>query len=268
MTNALRIAAAAILLTHLSSPASAQSSDEKNRKGEWRDSLATNPLPKKGCFEASYPNKQWHEVPCVAAPNYPQQAGQQVSAEELKRRDDWRVNISQLALPKKGCFEASYPNNQWREVACVAAPNYPQPPKRGPRPLVVGNANDVSPQAPSGNISTAIGSFDNVSSGISESGQINNTGNAINNAYTLQLNTNFFTSSVCNTSADPSVCKGWEQFVFENNGTTGRIFIQYWIIKYNKACPAGQNWNQFSFPMSTDIYCWKNNSGGATATPN
>jgi hypothetical protein len=82
MTNAFRVAAAAILLIHLSSPASAQSSDEKKRRAEWRDSLATNPLPKQGCFQSSYPGKQWREVPCVAAPNYPQQEQQQFSAEE------------------------------------------------------------------------------------------------------------------------------------------------------------------------------------------
>jgi hypothetical protein len=150
-------------------------------------------------------------------------------------------------------------------VACVDAPDYPQFPKHGPRPMTVGSGNDVSPQAPSGTISTAIGSFDSVSAGITESGKINNTGSDITNAYTLQLNTNFFTSSVCMGSADPSVCKGWEQFIFANDGANGKIFIQYWIIKYGNACPAGQNWNQRT--LGGIIYCFKN-STKATATPN
>jgi hypothetical protein len=269
MTNVLRVAAATILLTYLSNPAFGQSTDEKNRRGEWRESLATNPLPKQGCFQSSYPNRKWREVPCVAAPNYPQQAAQQagqvLSAEELKRREDWRINIAQVAVPKRGCFTTSYPNNQWREVACVDAPDYPQFPKHGPRPMTVGKGNDVSPQAPSGTISTAIGSFDSVSAGITESGKINNTGSDITNAYTLQLNTNFFTSSVCMGSADPSVCKGWEQFIFANDGANGKIFIQYWIIKYGNACPAGQNWNQRM--LFGSIYCFKN-STKATAIPN
>ena len=266
MTHALRIAAAAIFLSQLSGAASAQSSDERHRRGDWRDALATSPLPKKGCFESSYPNKRWREVPCTNAPNYPQQANQQVSTEELRRREDWRINIAQVAVPKKGCFSASYPNNQWREVACVAAPDYPQFPKHGPRPMTVGSGNDVSPQAPSGTISTAIGSFDNLTNVTSESGKINNTGSDIANAYTLQLNTNFFTSSVCMGAADPSVCRGWEQFVFANNGSSGKLFIQYWIIKYGNTCPAGQSWNQRV--LGGIIYCFKNNSGGATSLGN
>ena len=65
MTNVVRVAAATILLTYLSNPAFGQANDDKTRRGEWRESIATNPLPKKGCFESSYPNKQWREVPCI-----------------------------------------------------------------------------------------------------------------------------------------------------------------------------------------------------------
>ena len=42
------------------------------------------------------------------------------------------------------------------------APDYPMPPKVGPVPLVVGDGNDIAAQAPSGFISTAIGSFDSL----------------------------------------------------------------------------------------------------------
>jgi hypothetical protein len=131
----------------------------------------------------------------------------------------------------------------------------------------VGNANDVSAQVPTGFISNAIGSFDSVTGVTSESGPIANTGSPVPNAYTLQLNTNTFASTVCAGSPNPA-CLGWQQFVFENNGSSGRAFIQYWLIKYNTTWPTGQSWNQFSFNGSTDIYCWKNNSGGAVAVPN
>jgi len=192
---------------------------------------------------------------------------QQLSPEEARLRQEWRISMAQIPLPKKGCFESAYPSREWREVPCTTAPDYPMPPRSGARPLVVGNANDIAAQAPTGFISTAIGSFDTVTNVTSESGPIGNTGPSIANAYTLQLNTNFFTSTVCSASPNPG-CKGWQQFVFENNGTTGRAFIQYWLIKYNATCPAGQSWNQFSFTGSTDIYCWKNNTGGAVAVPN
>ena len=142
------------------------------------------------------------------------------------------------------------------------------PPRQGARPLVVGNANDISGQAPTGFISTAIGTFDTLTNVTGESGPIGNTGASIANAYTLQINTNQFTSTVCTGSGNPGQCRGWEQFVFENDGNSGRAFIQYWIIKFNNPCPPGQSWNQFQFTGSTDIYCFKNNTGGAVAVPN
>lgn len=100
----------------------------------------------------------------------------------------------------------------------------------------------------------------------SESGPIGNAGPPIANAYTLQLNTDQFASTVCASSPNPA-CKGWEQFVFENYGSSGRAYIQYWLIKYNTTCPAGGGWNQFSFTGSTDIYCWKDDSMGAAYLP-
>jgi hypothetical protein len=49
-------------------------------------------------------------------------------------------------MPKKRCFTAAYPNTEWQEVPCTTAPPYPQPPRRGPRPDVVGGSNDVGAQ--------------------------------------------------------------------------------------------------------------------------
>ena len=201
----------------------------------------------------------------TAAPTGPT-ANQQLSPEEARLREEWRISMAQIPLPKKGCFESAYPSREWREVPCTTGPDYPMPPRRGPRPLVVGNGDDVAAEAPSGFISTAIGSFDSVSGVTSESGPIGNTGPAVANAYTLQLNTNFFTSTVCSGSPNPG-CQGWQQFVFENNNVSHRAFIQYWLIKYNTTCPAGQSWNQFSFTGSTDIYCWKNNTGVVVNVP-
>ena len=37
----------------------------------WRISMAQIPLPKKGSFEASYPSKEWREVPSAKARPYP-----------------------------------------------------------------------------------------------------------------------------------------------------------------------------------------------------
>lgn len=188
------------------------------------------------------------------------------SPEEIKRWRDWSISIMRKPAPRKGCFAAAFPATEWREVACGPARNIPMIPKNGPRPQVVGNSNDISALAPSGHISQAIGHFENVTNVTSESGPIGNSGPSIANAYTLQINTNFFGgTAVCTASPNPG-CQGWEQFVYENDGSNGYAYIQYWIIAYNATCPAGQSWNQIALYGGT--YCWKNNSGGSVSVPN
>ena len=200
-----------------------------------------------------------------AASSGPAAATEQTTPEEAKRRKDWSQSMLKKAAPKKGCFSAVHPKAEWQEVPCVAAPNIPMVPRFGSRPFVVGNADDISAQAPSGTITQAIGHFENVTNVTSETGLIGNSGMPVNNAYTLQINTNFMTSSACSGSPNAN-CQGWEQFVYFNNGSAGVAFIQYWLIRYNKTCPSG--WNQFSFNGGTDIYCWRNNGGGGAAVPN
>ena len=186
-------------------------------------------------------------------------ATDQLSPEEVEHRKAWRHFMMLAPKPRKACFEATYPRTEWREVSCTVPPPYPMPPRRGLRPLTVGNGDDLSPQAPTGFISTAIGTFESISGVTNESGPIC-SGTPVADSYTLQLNTDTFASTACAGSPNPS-CQGWEQFVYANDGSNGQAFIQYWLIQYNTTCPAG--WNTFSFPSSTDIYCWRN---AATAT--
>ena len=138
------------------------------------------------------------------------------------------------------------------------------PPARGlAKHFIVGGggSNDFAAK-PTGTISSADGSFASLSAGLTESGLVNNTGSPVTDAYTLQLNTNFFTSTACAGSPNAN-CKGWEQFVYENNATAHRAFIQYWLIQYNTTCPGG--WIQFMFPPpSTDIYCFRNSPGAVS----
>ena len=201
-------------------------------------------------------------APSIAVSQQPP-SPQRLAPEEAQRRKVWHIEMAQIPLPKKGCFQAAYPNKAWHEVACKPAPPYPQPPRRGPRPLLVGNGDDVSAQAPTGFISMAVGSFDS-STATSEAGQINATGPQVPNAYTLQLNTDFFPSTTgCAGSPNPG-CKGWEQFIFENNGTAGSAFIQYWLLQYNTTCPVG--W--ITFMIGTDTYCFRNDTSGAAPAAN
>ena len=165
-------------------------------------------------------------------------------AEEFKRQEEWRNAIATKPQPKKGCFTAKFPSLEWQEIPCVNGPKYPMPPRSGIVPETVGNGDDIAAQAPSGIISSAIGSFDTLTNVTSESGPIANAGASLADTYTLQINTDFFKTSVCNASPN-AACRGWEQFVFENNPNNHRAFIQYWLTNFDTTCPA----NFQSFPI-------------------
>src|SRR5947199_3329447 len=65
---------------------------------------------------------------------------------EAQLRVQWQKDIGKVPLPKKGCFSASYPKKEWKEVPCTPPSKFPNPPRSGPRPNVVGNGNDISAQ--------------------------------------------------------------------------------------------------------------------------
>jgi len=185
-----------------------------------------------GLFPPYATSAQPEETTKPGAPNsakpkaaFAPHATEQLSPEEIKLRERWQKSMSQVPLPKKGCFESSYPSKEWKEVPCTKAPAYPMPPRRGgPRPQVVGSGNDISAQAPIGFISTATGSFANVTDVTSVVSPIANSGPPFPNAYTLQLNTDYFNSTACAGSPNPG-CQGWQQFVFLNIGaSSGSLF--------------------------------------------
>jgi hypothetical protein len=95
------------------------------------------------------------------------------------------------------------------------------------------------------------------------SSPIGNSGNPVADAYSLQLNTNFLATTACADSPNMA-CQGWEQFLFFNDGKSGSLYIQYWLLNYNTTCPRG--WTQFSFTGSMDISCFR--SSNAVAVPN
>jgi hypothetical protein len=158
-------------------------------------------------------------------------------------RDSWNTEISQLARPAgEGCFTATYPKLAWKPVACVAPPDAPMLPKvPGPTPLTVGGGNHIVAQSPGGPITQAIGTFKNAGSVTSVSSPINNVGPPVANAYTIQLNTNFFTAvGPCAGATIPAICLGWTQFIFANDGTSGILYLEYWLVNYGtNPCPGG-----------------------------
>jgi hypothetical protein len=148
----------------------------------------------------------------------------------------WRATMKQSPLPYKGCFKASYPATEWQEVTCTTAPNRPYLPAEGGRskPNTVGNGTDYTGVVTSGLLSQAEGAFPIVSNVTSA------------NTYSLQLNANFFTTSVCTPG-----CSGWQQFVYSESPS--QLFMQYWLINYGTSCPSG--WTLYG---TSD--CYKNSS--------
>jgi hypothetical protein len=182
----------------------------------------------------------------------------------------WQQSIGQVPAPGHGCYHASYPGLKWIATPCTVAPHIPIAPVSGAgSPLLWASAlapvsgspsRRASPLAPvtnstppgepeavgdgtsfsavvSGTISQATGSFNHVSPGITETGQYNDSGPQIANDFTLQLNSEFFSSPACSGSTDPANCLGWQQFIYETS--SNMVFMQYWLINYDATCPAG-----------------------------
>ena len=174
--------------------------------------------------------------------------------------------MQQLRLPGKGCFTAAYPTVRWRPTRCKRAlhipfePAPPTPPGGSPPPQAVGGAPGATDYSAvvSGVLSSANGSFDSESAGVTETGPVptaTGPGAAAANTYSLQLNTETFKTSSCSTSAS---CVGWEQFVYDS--ANNDVYTQYWLEHYDATCPSG--WTTFTFPSQpSDIYCFTSSSG-------
>src|SRR5215472_13104212 len=91
------------------------------------------------------------------------------------RIEKWQHAIDSVGLPGKGCFTASFPRIEWQKTRCKVAPDRPYPPGRGIGTQTVGNGHDYSAEV-SGLLTSATGTFDYVSPGTTETGQINGVG--------------------------------------------------------------------------------------------
>ena len=176
---------------------------------------------------------------------------------QAEKRDSWRESMLRTPRPKKGCFTATYPETAWREIRCKTPPNRPYPPRT---PLntggtTTGTYGDYSART-TGHFSSSEGSFDSVGGVTSE------TGNGVANAYSLQLNTNLFTTATCGSPPVAASCKGWEQFIYSSSNKVG--FIQYWLVNYGPTganCPKG--WQ--SVPQTpTTVSCFVNAAKAAS----
>jgi hypothetical protein len=194
-------------------------------------------------------------------------AAQTPNPELVRAQSEWHQALLKLPHPKPGCYRATYPRVEWIEVTCNPAPKYPAIPTHGvPKPFTVGNggSNDFASN-PTGTIIGVDGTFPNPSVGLTESGPIANSGPSLSDTYTLQINANPFNGGACAGSPNPG-CKAWQQFVYENNALgTHDVYIQYWLLKYNAACPS-LAWTQFQFTGHPEIYCYQSTLASSTTS--
>jgi hypothetical protein len=98
-----------------------------------------------------------------------------------------------------------------------------------------------------------------VSPGVTEQGDVNGGGTLTANAFTLQLNSQYFSGSpACSGSSNPAGCQAWQQFVYAYADPTSSIYIQYWLINYDAKCPSG--W------YSSSANCYFNSNAAAVST--
>jgi hypothetical protein len=181
-------------------------------------------------------------VPASAQPAAPR-LKQNPTAEEQKlgsiprTQEGWREVMSRKPPPHKGCFTAAYPKLEWAEVQCGGTSGGLHLPALGNAP---GN-NNTEIAIGTGSLSEAIGSFDIVSGAAS----VTDSNSLKADAFSLQLNTNFFQVTLCTNSSN---C-GWQQFVFESYGCpdqngqpTDCVQIIYWLRDWTN-CPMG--WGTF-----------------------
>jgi hypothetical protein len=140
-------------------------------------------------------------------------------------REHWRKTLAATPHPARGCFRAEFPDTQWHEVPCDYSPRKLRLPSSGGgvRLETVGGSSGDMTASVTGGITQAEGSFDSVATtGASDS--LAGAGK-----YSLQINPKPFDTSLCSNAGAGSSCKGWQQFVFDYDGTTS---IQYWLNDY------------------------------------
>ena len=169
---------------------------------------------------------------CQAESDAPEDQAKQAPSEKAAIREQWRKEMARVPLPKNGCFNASYPNREWKEVPCGPPSKFPNPPQEGREgngsgPNLVGAGNGDWSAVSASTISSANGTFRSV-----------NVTGTDTNVFMLQLNTQFFANPpACNGVAG---CLGWQQFLYSPTQCGGPcVFMEYWLIGFGATCPAG-----------------------------
>jgi hypothetical protein len=91
-------------------PANQQLSPEEARlRKEWQEAIRKVPLPKKGCFRASYPEKKWKEVPCGPPSQYPFSPARGLRPNTVGNGNDVSARVTGLISSAVGSFDSVTP---------------------------------------------------------------------------------------------------------------------------------------------------------------
>lgn len=187
----------------------------------------------------------------------PLQSEPQPSEKEL--RENWRQLMTKTPAPKAGCYTSAFPSTTWQETPCSTAKALPHPPTFDHGPLAAGAGNSPLAAA-TGSLSSASGSLLHVTGVTQESDPSGQ------NTYSLQLNTNTYTSATL--CAGQAGCVGWQQYIRDN---PGNIYIQYWLINHGSPCPANpanfsDSWHFFAGGAGQSAGCFINGNQTSVST--
>ncbi|MFZ2022609.1 MAG: hypothetical protein WBA18_22580 [Terracidiphilus sp.] len=73
----------------------------------WRKSMVRRPLPKKGCFKASYPSTDWQETTCTKAPEKPYLPAKGTPPEKVGNGHDFSAHVTGIITTAEGSFTSA-----------------------------------------------------------------------------------------------------------------------------------------------------------------
>src|SRR5689334_7554822 len=73
----------------------------------WHEFMARTPLPKKGCFMASFPESQWKETPCTKAPARPYAPAEGPGPATVGSGDDFSAEVTGQITWAVGSFDTT-----------------------------------------------------------------------------------------------------------------------------------------------------------------
>jgi hypothetical protein len=153
----------------------------------------------------------------------------------------WSHSVSRIRPPGAGCFTVSFPSTAWAPVACSTAKRL--------QSRFIGSGRDYTAQVHPRTISVAEGSFPKVVGLRTVITNKAGAGWSGTNAYSLQLNSQFFQTASCGAIAH---CAGWVQFVYQNppGKTPGDLLIWDWLVPTNgpklSGCPPKAGWEFYA----------------------